>query len=535
MLRLFTTLAISLLLYGCATITTPTGGPKDEEAPILTSSDPKNDQTNFKGKTIELTFNELINLNNPKDEIIIIPPVGKKTNFQAKRNKVIITPEESLRENTTYTISFREGIKDLTEGNPVENQKLAFSTGPFIDTLQIEGTVAEATKEKIPEGITVALFSSDTFNIFEHTPEYFTKTAKDGKFQITNLKPGTYRLYAFEDKNKNLKLESKNERYAFKSDTIHLKKNSTKNQLRLVNLDSRPPTFTNVRAQADVNTIRFNKQVATYKLTSPEKLLSSFGTDGSEIITYYPNIESDSLQIQLHAEDSLHQTFDSLIYIKKTDKERIEESLRLSVTDPQLNTETGKITFQLIPSKIITALTLDSIYLEVDSLTKIPLEKKSFTLDTARKIINVTQQLALKKDEPEPKNLILRPSALISIEGDTSKATKKQIQSFNTESTAVLLAEVQTKAPHYIVQVVTTNYEVLAEERNKPKVTFKYLPPQNIKLRLIIDTNNNGVWDTANYLTNTEPERIIYHQTQDKKFDTPLRANWEVGPLLLKF
>ena len=59
-----------LLLWGCANQTTPTGGPKDETPPRLLRSVPANKERNFKGKNIELVFDETVALNNPKDEIL---------------------------------------------------------------------------------------------------------------------------------------------------------------------------------------------------------------------------------------------------------------------------------------------------------------------------------------------------------------------------------------------------------------------------------------------------------------------------------
>jgi len=39
---------------------------------------------------------------------------------------------------------------------------------------------------------------------------------------------------------------------------------------------------------------------------------------------------------------------------------------------------------------------------------------------------------------------------------------------------------------------------------------------------LIIDANENGKWDTGDYLKNKQPERVIYF---DEKIE--IRANWD--------
>ena len=92
-------LCLSLLITGCASITTPSGGPKDSKPPILIKSIPSPNQTNFKGKTVELVFNEYVKLNNPKEEIIISPSPGKNIEIKSNGTKVTITPKDNWQED----------------------------------------------------------------------------------------------------------------------------------------------------------------------------------------------------------------------------------------------------------------------------------------------------------------------------------------------------------------------------------------------------------------------------------------------------
>jgi hypothetical protein len=52
---------------------------------------------------------------------------------------------------------------------------------------------------------------------------------------------------------------------------------------------------------------------------------------------------------------------------------------------------------------------------------------------------------------------------------------------------------------------------------------------------VIIDTNNNRKWDIGNFEKKVEAEPVFLYKTIDKKYSTPVRANWEVGPLNIKF
>ena len=66
-------LLFSLLTISCAKQTAPTGGPKDTIPPNLISVLPKKNTVNFSGNTIEMTFDEYINLDNPQEQILITP------------------------------------------------------------------------------------------------------------------------------------------------------------------------------------------------------------------------------------------------------------------------------------------------------------------------------------------------------------------------------------------------------------------------------------------------------------------------------
>jgi hypothetical protein len=106
---------------------------------------------------------------------------------------------------------------------------------------------------------------------------------------------------------------------------------------------------------------------------------------------------------------------------------------------------------------------------------------------------------------------------------------------FDSPTTAVLFVNVQTNEPHFIIQLVNSNNKVVQQVIDTKQIAFKFLVPESVKIRAIIDTNGNGIWDTAIYPENREPERTVYYLNSEKKLETPLRANWEVGPLLFKF
>ena len=145
------------MLCRCANVVTPSGGPKDNKAPVVLDASPANNSTNFKGKSIHITFDEFVTLNNPSNNVLISPPMTKKPTFRTSGKTLIIRFEEPLKPNTTYSINFGNSIKDLHEGNVFNEYTFNFSTGDNIDSLSLKGKVISASTLKPEEGFYVAL------------------------------------------------------------------------------------------------------------------------------------------------------------------------------------------------------------------------------------------------------------------------------------------------------------------------------------------------------------------------------------------
>ena len=128
---------VFIILAQCAKIGSPSGGPKDIAPPVLLKSKPLNKSTHFTGTQIEFTFDEFINSQGMSQELVISPPMEETPEIRMQGKTLIIEFMEDLRENTTYTLSFGETIKDLNEGNILRNFEFVFSTGEKIDSLGV--------------------------------------------------------------------------------------------------------------------------------------------------------------------------------------------------------------------------------------------------------------------------------------------------------------------------------------------------------------------------------------------------------------
>src|SRR5688572_20862484 len=136
--RLFAAFSIAFLT-SCAAVNAPEGGPKDEKKPQLVSTVPADRTTNFTGKTITLEFDEDIRPKDLNKELIITPNTGNAYTVKNDRNTLSLEFSKPLEENTTYFISFRNAIEDITEGNKAAETTISFSTGAYLDTASVSG------------------------------------------------------------------------------------------------------------------------------------------------------------------------------------------------------------------------------------------------------------------------------------------------------------------------------------------------------------------------------------------------------------
>ena len=210
--RLPAIVLLSYCLLDCANIGNPNGGPYDETPPRYVGSRPAMNQLNFTGKRIEIFFNEFISIENPSENIIITPPQKQNPAIQAIGKKIRVELKDTLIENTTYTLDFTSSIVDYNEKNALENFSFAFSTGDVLDTLQVSGIVINAEDMEVVQKMLVGIHSDLSDTAFTTTPFLRTsKTNDKGRFVIKNIAPGSYRVFALEDRNRNYAYDKSND------------------------------------------------------------------------------------------------------------------------------------------------------------------------------------------------------------------------------------------------------------------------------------------------------------------------------------
>lgn len=183
---------------GCANMVPPSGGPRDSLAPVLLTVTPADSTVNFKAQEIIFTFDE--ELDDPRDirNNLIQTPIYETMPELATKGKVLTLKfNDSLEANTTYVINFGQSIIDITEGNAVRNFTYVFSTGPYLDSLELRGRVLLAENGQVDSTLTVILHKDLSDSAVRlKDPQYITKLDRNGYFRIGNLPGDTFAVYA---------------------------------------------------------------------------------------------------------------------------------------------------------------------------------------------------------------------------------------------------------------------------------------------------------------------------------------------------
>lgn len=193
-------------------------------------------------------------------------------------------------------------------------------------------------------------------------------------------------------------------------------------------------------------------------------------------------------------------------------------------------------------NKPISKVNYDSLYIKMDSLTTINFNKSDLLIDTLYHTISFVTRLEPKVDSSKqtkvkPFKPFLRygKGTFVSIDQDSSKAISKNIVFLDEEDTGLITGKVETKEKNYEVQLLYIDNTIAQKLRNPKELNFKFVEARDYKLLVILDTNGNGKWDPGSFQKHIEPEKVIFYKSDEGKYSFPIRANWEYGPLVIKF
>lgn len=548
-----------MLVAGCAQIVTPTGGKVDRDAPKLVQAEPANNTTLFNASKIVLYFDEYIQLKDAQKNIVISPPLKTPATYTVKNKKLSIEISDTLEKAATYKINFGAAIADITEGNTAANLSYVFSTGSFIDSLKISGKVQDSYTLKDDDHMLVALYheektKKDSF-ANKVLPSYFSYSAKDGSFEISNLKEGRYALLAFADLNNNFLLDEADEKVAFLDSVIELKSNRSFTK-PLLSFNSVPNKFfikkeTQTR---DHVTLAFNRIPTEHLYYRNIQQVSSFASlDHSpnfDTLTFWYSASTrklDSLNLILYQSKKkcLSKTCDCMEWsnqLNAADVNAIDTvDINLKKYKPgNQSSERGKnATLQMSALNLVAASKLKpSDYLQLSSA--VPLT----AVDTSKiSIVQLNKPLAFdlvdfhagdKKIKLRIQNnsdslvqLTALPSAFESVNQQAFDTLKLSFTKMNVEDLSSL--ELEITAPDSLQTFILlfrdeagkTIHETTFVTKNTLRLTE--LVPGKYSCMLIGDVNRNGRWDAGSYHEKRQAETVYYLNK-----DIILKPNWDV-------
>ena len=512
---------LTLLLISCAKRGTIDGGVKDTIAPVLKLSFPANYSTNFKGNSIKLTFDEYVKLKNINKQLIISPPLSKSPTIlpQTASKYITVHFNDSLQANTTYSMNFGESIEDNNEGNPYRQFKYIFSTGSYIDSLTLGGSIKDAYDKKVASFVSVMLYEVNSkFNdsiIYTENPRYITNTLDSSiVFKLENLKAGKYLLLAVKDENSDNKFNPKKEKIGFHKEFITIPNDSVF-QLSLFKEIAPFKAFKPSQASGNRFTIGYEGKAKNLKVTlkNKQELIPTIVTklpEKDSVQIWYKPLKIDSVSVSI-SNDNYAQEYISSLKNQKNDT----------------------LSFSTKQNKIIGLSEIfslkSSIPIKSFDVTKMKLINKdsvAVAFKTEYDEWNQELKFNFKKEPLEKYTLKVLPGALKDYLEHENDSLTFVLETKNISEYGNLTVNLQNveKFP-VIAELTNAKGDIIASHysESNTKIDFFLLEPNLFTLRVIYDGNKNQEWDSGNFLEKKQAEKVIYFP---KEID--VRANWDV-------
>lgn len=586
-----------LLIHSCASISTPDGGPYDEEPPKVVRCTPNDKATNTSTKKVTIEFDEFIKLDGASEKVVISPPQAEPADIKANGKKIIVTLSDTLKTDYTYTIDFGDCIQDNNEGNPMGNYSYSFSTGASIDTMEVSGTVLDAMNLEPVKGALVGLYSNLSDTVFTTAPlERIARTNAKGQFVIKGIASNKqYKIYALNDADQNYFFNQKSEGIAF-NDSIITPKSEPSTRTDSIwhkNDHSRLDSVVTVPCTRfmpnDIVLTLFTEKQTNQYLTKTERLtpnkFSLFFTapadEPAAIEGLNFNTEDAFIKEFSATNDTLHFWIkDSLIYQKDT----LDMVVKFMGTDTLGNLVPTTDTLHLASKKTMEKIRKEQSkkyedWLKaqkkqhkgkdepIDSIMPAdPLEMKmsggskmganeNIHFSFGEPIVNINNSafhLKIQKDtlwvdepfeiEQDSANirrytlmaewlpehnyeLTVDSAAFTGLYGNVTKEAKQKISISSLDEFSSLYVKVSGIDTCAIVQLLDKSDKVVTQAKlnKQSEADFYYIKPGVYYMRLFIDKNNNGVWDTGEYASRTQAETVFYYPKS-----LELKARWEI-------
>jgi hypothetical protein len=528
-----------LLLAGCAQMVTPSGGPKDVTPPKVVSSAPENKSTGFSSKKILIKFNEYIQLKDLNSQLVVSPPLKYFPITKIVKGKELeLELKDTLLPNTTYTFNFGNAIADNNEGNVLANFKYVFSTGSYLDSLKLLGTVRDAFSQDIQKDALVMLYADQNDSApYKKLPSYCGHTDANGNYLIENIKEGTYRFVTLSKSQNGYFYHPYTEGIAFNSTLTDLKSNDTVNAFLFTEEEPKLHLLKTRALEKGKVLLVFNKPADSLSI---KPLNLPFGNIPYTFIQY--SITRDTATYWLNTPN-----LDSLRFILSRNGKNVDTAAIYSFPGKSLNKKPANPVPLKISSNVYNNQYDFDYHHPIVLKTEHPILKYNLShvfLTNGKDTIKFTSdssglpfQLNLNSNliSDSTYRLFILPKAFTDIFGSYNDTLIMKFKVQEPTYFGSLKLNLRfAKKGSYIIQLLDGGWNTVMQEILSDNKTINYdaLPPGTYRLRAIEDINGDGKWTTGNYLKKLQPEKIYY-------FNQPIsiRSNWDLEepePWLIK-
>ena len=522
------------MLVSCARVGSPVGGLKDSIAPKMVGSniDSPNINVSQNLKELRIDFDEYVTLNQVQKNLIISPPIKKikKILPTSLANKyVLIQWEDTLQANTTYNFNFGNSIKDNNEGNVLPYYNFAFSTGEKIDDLYISGEVKKklslttsensTSSSSTAKNLVVGLYKESDSIKFNEKPYYITVADTDGYFELNYLSPGNYRLLAFEDVNENSIFDTGTESVGFLKDSLSLQQSISN-----LNIDLFPSKIPFKYLETKENpggalmlfqgnpdktdVLSLNENLKNYKTTHKTR---------SDSVFVWFDAKTDNLgiekseQLKFSYDTGIKQDTVSVFY-------RMNQKNEMQLSNSKGNLLAPKSSFEINSNYIVNNIETTNWTLVSDSISQ-PFTAKISEKNPFKIVIDSEFK------EGKKYSLTVAKESVLSYFDKNLKAYRFDFEADKSENFGNITLQLSNiPKEKFWVQLLDSKGSVMYSQFvQKSIVRFDVVKPETYIVRILVDNNENGFWDSSDFANGIFAEDVYNF---DKKITA--RPLWDV-------
>ena len=191
-----------LFFLTCARQMPPPGGPPDETPPRVIATVPADDSVRVALETaIRIRFSEAMDRQSVERAVFVSPQGSEEPEFRWRGRELEIRLADGLQADRTYLVTVGQESADEWRNRMRSSFSFGFATGAHVNRGELHGRVVASDGQKgqiFVWGYDLALAAEPDPG--RDRPAYVTQPDETGHFALPRLGPGTYRIFAYGDR-----------------------------------------------------------------------------------------------------------------------------------------------------------------------------------------------------------------------------------------------------------------------------------------------------------------------------------------------